>query len=476
MDGPAGIAFDRDLDARGLNCPLPILRTKRSLNEMQSGQVLKILATDPDVGTRLPGVLPADRPRAAGERCGQRRILLLLAQEVTADRLLIPLDRALRTLFARATSARAHPGDDLPEAEQSSAQRRETAALMRVNHVGEDLRASLVRGPDAGRARPAREGSAGARGKRGDRPPGLDPAQAGGAGRARSVLEPLFYAGSFALGAAAGLTGDRWNLGFLAETERQVEQHLERHLERLPPRTDAAAPSLAQMKADESGHAVDARAAQAAPTRAAPRARSAMTALASSVMTCDHGAGIRDSATLFELVRYVCCAVSSLASPDLEVVGDAARSCASMMEAEQYFSADRWMARSTWRAIDVAPGHDEVEVDRGEDLRVLRGALCIDLDHAVRNVLARLAQDGDDVVGGASCPSRRASFPSAAARDCAHPPRAPRPSGWRGCSRSGQEADLLHPFDAQFHGLLPAPRLAQACAVRQSGVAGSLQH
>lgn len=47
MDGPAGIAFDRDLDARGLNCPLPILRTKRSLNEMQSGQVLKILATDP---------------------------------------------------------------------------------------------------------------------------------------------------------------------------------------------------------------------------------------------------------------------------------------------------------------------------------------------------------------------------------------------------------------------------------------------
>ena len=75
-------------------------------------------------------------------------------------------------------------------------------------------------------------------------------------GGRRSILEPLFYAGSFTLGAAAGLTGDRWNLGFLAETERQVEQHLDRHLERVPSDDGRSRSLLAQMRTDESAHAV----------------------------------------------------------------------------------------------------------------------------------------------------------------------------------------------------------------------------
>src|SRR5262245_11081843 len=153
---------------------------------------------------------------------------------MNADRLLIPLDRALRTLFAPASSARPQPGADLAEAEQSSAQRRETAALMRINHVGEICAQALYEGQRLVARDPrvkdlleraAREETdhlAWTQGRLEE------------LGGRRSVLEPLFYAGSFALGAVAGLAGDRWNLGFLAETERQVEQHLDGHLGRVP--------------------------------------------------------------------------------------------------------------------------------------------------------------------------------------------------------------------------------------------------
>jgi ubiquinone biosynthesis monooxygenase Coq7 len=101
-------------------------------------------------------------------------------------------------------------------------------------------------------------------------------------GTHKSLLNPLFYAGSFALGAAAGLLGDRWSLGFLAETERQVEQHLDRHLERLPEGDRRTRAIVEQMKADEAGHALAARRRGAAelpfPARMAMR-------LASRVMT-----------------------------------------------------------------------------------------------------------------------------------------------------------------------------------------------
>jgi len=97
-------------------------------------------------------------------------------------------------------------------------------------------------------------------------------------GGRQSLLNPLFYAGSFAIGAAAGLLGDRWNLGFLAETERQVVAHLEGHLTRLPAGDEKSRAVVEQMKDDEARHATSAMehggAELPAPAKAAMRAAS----------------------------------------------------------------------------------------------------------------------------------------------------------------------------------------------------------
>ena len=178
---------------------------------------------------------------------------------MSPDRLLIPLDRALRTLFARASSSRPLPGADLPEPEQSNAQRRETAALMRINHVGEICAQALYEGQMLV-ARDPRVKDLLERAAREETDHlAWTESRLEELGGRRSILEPFFYAGSFTLGAAAGLAGDRWNLGFLAETERQVEQHLDGHLERVPAEDGRSRAILAQMRADESSHAVSAR-------------------------------------------------------------------------------------------------------------------------------------------------------------------------------------------------------------------------
>lgn len=178
---------------------------------------------------------------------------------MSPDRLLIPLDRALRTLFAPASGARPLPGEDLEEGELSDAQRHESAALMRINHVGEVCAQALYEGQALVAREPRiRDLLARAAGEETDHLAWTQHRLDELGGR-KSVLEPLFYAGSFALGAAAGLVGDRWNLGFLAETERQVEQHLDAHLERVPEQDARSRAVLSQMKADEIGHAVNAR-------------------------------------------------------------------------------------------------------------------------------------------------------------------------------------------------------------------------
>jgi ubiquinone biosynthesis monooxygenase Coq7 len=184
-------------------------------------------------------------------------------------------DRALRTLFAPAVSNRATPGEALPERQLSEAQRRLSAGLMRVNHTGEVCAQALYDGQmlvarDAGvrrlLERAGREETEHLAWTE-QRLVALD-------GR-KSVLNPLFYAGSFALGAVAGLAGDRWSLGFLAETERQVEEHLDGHLARLPADDARSRAVVEQMKRDEAGHAVSARREGAAelplPVRAAMR-------------------------------------------------------------------------------------------------------------------------------------------------------------------------------------------------------------
>jgi ubiquinone biosynthesis monooxygenase Coq7 len=171
------------------------------------------------------------------------------------DRLIVGFDNGLRTLAATAVSARAHPDAELPEAEMTPDQKRHAASLMRVNHTGEICAQALYAG-QALTAKDAdvREVLARAGREEVDHLAWTERRIEALGGRT-SVLNPLFYAGSFALGALSGLAGDRWNLGFLAETERQVESHLRDHLDRLPEVDARSRAVVDQMRADEGRHA-----------------------------------------------------------------------------------------------------------------------------------------------------------------------------------------------------------------------------
>jgi len=174
------------------------------------------------------------------------------------DRLIIPLDRALRTLFAPTSSARPIPGAHLEEDALTDSQRELSASLLRINHTGEVCAQALYDGQLlAARDEPVRKLLSDAAREETEHLAWTERRLSELGGR-KSLLDPLFYTGSFALGAAAGLLGDRWSLGFLAETERQVEQHLEVHLERLPEGDRKSRAILSQMQTDEAGHSVNA--------------------------------------------------------------------------------------------------------------------------------------------------------------------------------------------------------------------------
>lgn len=174
---------------------------------------------------------------------------------IDLDRLIIAFDNGLRTLFAPAHSARAVPGEDIAETELDAAERELAAALMRVNHCGEICAQALYQGQALTARNPeARAALEQAAAEETDHLAWTARRIDELGGRA-SLLDPLWYAGSFALGAAAGLLGDKWSLGFLAETERQVEGHLAGHLDRLPPQDDKSRAILEQMKVDEARHA-----------------------------------------------------------------------------------------------------------------------------------------------------------------------------------------------------------------------------
>lgn len=174
------------------------------------------------------------------------------------DRLIGTFDRGLRTLFGPATSARKTPGEDLPEPQMDAERRAHAASLMRVNHTGEVCAQALYQG----QALTARSGEARAALERAAREETEHLAwtseRIGELGGRTSVLNPLFYAGSFAIGAASGLLGDRWNLGFLAETERQVVSHLEGHLRTLPAEDRKSRAIVEEMRHDEARHALTA--------------------------------------------------------------------------------------------------------------------------------------------------------------------------------------------------------------------------
>jgi len=173
------------------------------------------------------------------------------------DALIISFDRALRTLAGHPSTSRPVPGATLPDPDLSPEERRHAAGLMRVNHTGEVCAQALVardpriREDFAQAAREEEEHLAWTH----QRLVELDDRS--------SLLNPLWYAGSFAIGVAAGVAGDRVNLGFVVETERQVEDHLTGHMDRLPPADAKSRAIVEQMRVDEARHGAMALAAGA---------------------------------------------------------------------------------------------------------------------------------------------------------------------------------------------------------------------
>lgn len=174
----------------------------------------------------------------------------------TADRIMIGLDQALRTLFGRPQiTNRANPAKDLDEPELTEHEREETARLMRINHTGEICAQALYQGQALTAKLPGvRSSMEQAAREENDHLDWCEKRLLELDDR-KSLLNPLWYAGSFAIGAIAGLAGDKWSLGFVAETEHQVEAHLNEHLQRLPAADAKSRAILEQMKDDEIHHA-----------------------------------------------------------------------------------------------------------------------------------------------------------------------------------------------------------------------------
>ena len=171
------------------------------------------------------------------------------------DKVVIEFDKVLRTLFCKAQTLREVPGNEFSAPELSSAEKKQAGALMRVNHVGEICAQALYQGQSLTCNDPVVRKA-------------IDRAAAEEAehlawterrieelGARKSWLNPLWYAGALSFGLVAGKLGEGWNLGFLAETERQVEAHLDSHLLQIPAGDDRSRAIVRQMKTDEMAHA-----------------------------------------------------------------------------------------------------------------------------------------------------------------------------------------------------------------------------
>ena len=197
------------------------------------------------------------------------------------DRFLSDTQRAFETVFGTPDAVRANPSADVAQIELDDDERRHSAGLMRINHVGEVCAQALYNGQAAVARDPSTRAHL------------LEAAQeetdhlAWCADRLReldsrpSLLNPVWYAGSFAIGVVAGLRGDGWNLGFVVETERQVEAHLDEHLGSLPAGDERSRAIIRTMKADEARHADN---AEQAGARVLPQPIPRLMALSSKVM------------------------------------------------------------------------------------------------------------------------------------------------------------------------------------------------
>ncbi|GGP26788.1 2-polyprenyl-3-methyl-6-methoxy-1,4-benzoquinone monooxygenase [Silvimonas amylolytica] len=173
----------------------------------------------------------------------------------SVDRLIAEFDVMLRTLAAPAMSERTHPDAHIDEAEMTDADKSHAAGLMRVNHSGEVCAQALYQGQSLTARDPAARDALRHAAHEEVEHLAWTEQRLHELGSRPSLLNPFWYAGSLALGVAAGVIGDKWNLGFLAETERQVGEHLQSHLRELPPQDAKSRAVVEQMHTDEMQHA-----------------------------------------------------------------------------------------------------------------------------------------------------------------------------------------------------------------------------
>ena len=174
---------------------------------------------------------------------------------MSPDRLVLEFDRALRTVFAPARTVRPVPGVDFSEPVTSEAERRHACGLMRVNHCGEICAQALYQGQALTSREPTVKESLRSAADEETEHLAWTESRIRELGGRKSLLNPLWYVSSLSLGVAAGVMGDKWNLGFLAETERQVEAHLDGHLVDLPEQDDKSRAIVDRMRLDEIQHA-----------------------------------------------------------------------------------------------------------------------------------------------------------------------------------------------------------------------------
>jgi len=209
------------------------------------------------------------------------------------DAFIAAADHALRTLSGGLSAGRPMPvpqtvalGSQAGLAELSAAEKALSGALMRVNHVGEICAQALYQGQALAAADPLMQQRFQAAARDETDHLAWTQQRLDELGARASLLNPLWYAGSFAIGWLAGRAGDAISLGFVVETERQVEQHLDEHLERLPAGDQRSRAIVHQMKADEVRHANDAL--QAGATTLPSAVRWGMRAVAKVMTTTAH--------------------------------------------------------------------------------------------------------------------------------------------------------------------------------------------
>lgn len=198
------------------------------------------------------------------------------------ERFLATADAALRTLYAKHHSASPNPVQSQHQSPTAAADKALSAALMRVNHVGEVCAQALYTAQAASTRNPALKAHFERAAREETDHLAWTRQRLDDLGDRVSLLNPLWYAGAFALGLVAGRISDAVSLGFVVETENQVAAHLQSHLDRLPADDEASRAVVTQMKLDEERHASDAQAAGAAEL---PAPAKALMRLAAKVMT-----------------------------------------------------------------------------------------------------------------------------------------------------------------------------------------------